>query len=44
MPHRRFHGKIGVIKGQRGRSYIIEVKFGDKVKETIVRPEHLKPI
>ncbi len=44
MPHRRFHGKIGIVKGQRGKSYIIEVRFGDKVKETIVRPEHLKPI
>jgi len=44
MPHRRFHGKIGVVKGRRGRSYIVEVKFGNKMKKAIIRPEHLKPI
>jgi large subunit ribosomal protein L21e len=42
MPHKRFHGKIGEIVGKRGRSYIVEVKFGRETKNVIVRPEHLK--
>jgi len=43
MPHRRFHGKIGVIVTRRGRSYVIHVPQGDATKEIIVRPEHLTP-
>jgi large subunit ribosomal protein L21e len=43
MPHRRFHGKIGVIAEKRGRSYIINVSVGKATKEIIVRPEHIKP-
>jgi large subunit ribosomal protein L21e len=42
MPHPRFHGKAGVIKGKRGRAYVVEVKEGGKVKTVISRPEHLK--
>ena len=41
MPHRRYHGKIGVISAKRGRSYVVRVTQGDAVKEIIVRPEHL---
>jgi large subunit ribosomal protein L21e len=43
MPHRRFHGKIGVIMSKRGRSYVVHVTQGDATKEIIVRPEHLTP-
>lgn len=43
MPHRRYHGKIGIITNKRGRSYVIGVTQGKAVKEIIVRPEHLKP-
>ena len=43
MPHRRYHGKIGVILNKRGRAYVMEVTQGKAVKEIIVRPEHLKP-
>jgi len=43
MPHRRYHGKIGVIANKRGRSYVIDITQGEAVKEIIVRPEHLKP-
>ncbi len=43
MPHRRYHGKIGVITEKRGRSYVIDITQGKAVKEIIVRPEHLKP-
>jgi large subunit ribosomal protein L21e len=43
MPHRRYHGKIGVIVDKRGRSYVVNVSQGDAVKEIIVRPEHITP-
>ncbi|MEM2875872.1 MAG: 50S ribosomal protein L21e [Candidatus Bathyarchaeia archaeon] len=42
MPHRRYHGKIGVIQSSRGRSYIVVVRQGEAAKKIIVRPEHLK--
>lgn len=44
MPHRRYHGKIGVIVDKRGRSYVVNVSMGKAVKEIIVRPEHITPI
>lgn len=43
MPHRRFHGKIGVIADKRGGSYIVNVTQGKATKEIIVRPEHITP-
>jgi len=43
MPHKRFHGKIGVIKEKRGRGYVISVPQGNSIKEIITRAEHLKP-
>lgn len=43
MPHRRFHGKIGVIENRRGQAYIVSVSQDKAVKEIIVRPEHLEP-
>ena len=43
MPHRRFHGKIGVIAEKRGRSYVVNVSQGKAIKEIIVRPEHITP-
>lgn len=44
MPHRRFQGKVGVIEGKRGRSYLVNLKIGDKEKCLIVRPEHITPL
>ncbi len=44
MPHRRYHGRTGVITDKRGRAYVIEVTQGDATKEIIARPEHLKPV
>ncbi len=41
MPHRRYHGKIGVIVNKKGRGYIVNVPQGNAVKEIIVRPEHM---
>jgi len=43
MPHRRYHGKVGVVVDKRGQSYIVSVTQGEAVKEIIVRPEHLEP-
>jgi len=44
MPHRRYHGRTGVITDKRGSAYVIEVTQGDATKEIIARPEHLKPM
>jgi large subunit ribosomal protein L21e len=43
MPHRRFHGRIGVVAEKRGRSYVVNVSQGKAIKEIIVRPEHINP-
>jgi large subunit ribosomal protein L21e len=44
MPHRRYHGKTGVIMGKRGKCYIVSVMLGNKEKTLFIRPEHLRPI
>jgi large subunit ribosomal protein L21e len=43
MPHRRYHGKVGVVIDKRGQSYVVSVTQGEAAKEIIVRPEHLEP-
>ena len=43
MPHRRFHGRIGIVKSKKGRAYIVDVTQGDTIKTITVRPEHLEP-
>ncbi len=43
MPHRRYHGRIGVIAEKRGKSYVVNVSQGKAIKEIIVRPEHITP-
>jgi large subunit ribosomal protein L21e len=42
MPHTRYYGRIGVINGKRGRSYIVNVSRGRNVATLLVRPEHLE--
>jgi len=42
MPHRRFQGRVGIVKQVRGRSYMITVASGSKEKQVITRPEHLR--
>jgi large subunit ribosomal protein L21e len=44
MPHPRFQGLTGRVKGGRGSSYSVEVVDGKKLKELIVRAEHLKSL
>jgi large subunit ribosomal protein L21e len=41
MPHRRYHGKFGVISEVRGRAYVIKIKTGNTTKQIIARPEHV---
>lgn len=43
MPHRRFQGKVGVIKQIRKRSLVLSVMIGNKEKKPVVRLEHVKP-
>ena len=40
----RFHGEVGDIIGQRGNSYLVKIKDGNKEKTLIVNPVHLKPL
>lgn len=40
--HRRFHGKSCKVTGQRGSSYEVEIKDGNKAKMLIVHPIHMK--
>ena len=42
MPHRRYHGRVGIVKARRGRSYIIEVAAGNQTRTVIARPEHIE--
>jgi large subunit ribosomal protein L21e len=42
MPHRRYHGRVGIVKARRGRSYVIEVAEGRQTHTLIARPEHIK--
>ncbi|MCF7861504.1 50S ribosomal protein L21e [Candidatus Woesearchaeota archaeon] len=39
---RRFHGKTGLIKGKQGECYKILIKDGNKQKEVLVHPVHLR--
>ncbi len=41
-PHRRFHGKTGIVLEKRGQAYLIQVSDGRSYKKIIARPEHLK--
>ena len=43
LPHKRFHGRIGIILEKRGRGYVVSFTQGKAVKTIIVRSEHLGP-
>ncbi len=42
QPHRRFHGKMGVIDGKQGDAFVVKVEDGGKEKKVITRSEHLE--
>lgn len=44
LPYKRFIGKSGLVTNKKGNSYIIKIKDGNKEKEVITRPEHLKAV
>ncbi|MEM5882731.1 MAG: 50S ribosomal protein L21e [Candidatus Aenigmatarchaeota archaeon] len=44
MPHPRFKGRVGKVIGKRGKSYIVEITDGNKIKKIISKPEHLKAV
>jgi large subunit ribosomal protein L21e len=43
LPDPVFAGRTGRIRERRGRSYVVELKIGKKVKMVTARPEHLIP-
>lgn len=43
MPHRRYHGKVGIVKNVDRRAVTLAVKLGDKTKTLITRLDHIKP-
>ncbi len=42
MPHPRFKGRSGIVKGKRGRAYLVEIKDGGLRKTIITTSEHLR--
>lgn len=43
MPHRRYHGKVGIVRAVGRRSITLHVKLGNKTKTLITRFDHIKP-
>jgi large subunit ribosomal protein L21e len=43
-PHRRFHGRIGVVEEVGRRTLKVSVKIGDKKKMIQTRFNHIKPL
>jgi len=41
-PHNRFHGLTGTVVATQGRAYVLDVRFGGKIKKAIVFSEHLE--
>ena len=44
MPHIRFQGYTGKIKGKQGESYLVGINDGKKHKTLIIRPDHLRRV
>jgi len=42
MPHSRFHGRTGIVMGNQGRSFVVQIHDGNKIKTVVSRPEHLR--
>ena len=41
---KRLQGITGVVEGRRGKAYMIKIKDGNKEKELLIEPIHLKKI
>ncbi len=44
IPHRRFHGRIGVVEEVGRRTLKVSVRIGDKKKILQTRFNHIKPL
>lgn len=44
LPPLKYTGASGVVKSVRGEAYIVIIRVGNKEKEIITRPEHLRPV
>ncbi|MEW6295716.1 MAG: 50S ribosomal protein L21e [Candidatus Diapherotrites archaeon] len=44
LPHHRFQGKTGTVIEKRGSCYKIKLRDGNKSKELVVHPAHLKEL
>ena len=42
MPHPRFQGKQATVIEKRGRAFLVSIVDGNKTKQLIAKPEHLK--
>jgi ribosomal protein L21E len=40
----RFHGKVAVVRGKRGRSCEVAIREDGKLKTLAVNPVHLKKV
>ncbi len=43
IPHRRYHGKVGIVRAVGRRALTLDVKLGNKTKTLITRLDHIKP-
>lgn len=43
LPHRRYHGKVGIVTEVGRRAVTLRVKLGNKPKTLITRMDHIKP-
>ncbi len=43
LPHRRYHGKVGLVRNVGRRTLSLDVKLGNKSKTLITRLDHVKP-
>jgi len=43
LPHRRYHGKVGIVTSVGRRSVTLDVKLGNKTKSLITRFDYIKP-
>jgi large subunit ribosomal protein L21e len=43
LPHRRYHGKVGIVTNVGRRSVTLAIKLGNKTKTLITRLDHIKP-
>lgn len=44
MYFRRFHGKYGIVESKQGSCYYVLIKDGNKEKNILVHPVHLRKV